>query len=282
MEVSDCCIFAKQNNNWNTMFFNREHTRTSFIQLDTQKCKACWKCIKNCPNQVIGKVDFFMHKHALIVNPDACTGCLSCISICKYEAYSIHKKTNHDTDKKRNGMLNNFLVNNLLLLCGLVTIFSGMVLQIGFHMGHDRTQAGSYGIQQQSIQYEQMRQIDTNKIVCGFNYTSWSDIHKVVIVCFSMMLIYHTYIHWKWYKGVITKNLINKNSQVIILTTLFLLVAATGFIPWFIDLSGGTSDSRMLFIEIHDKLTFVLIVFLVLHFVKRAKWYTSTYLKLKG
>ena len=71
------------------MFFNRKHTRTPFVQLDTQKCKACWKCIENCPNQVINKIDLPWHKHALIVKPDACIGCLNCVNICQYGAYSL-------------------------------------------------------------------------------------------------------------------------------------------------------------------------------------------------
>jgi hypothetical protein len=94
-------------------------------------------------------------------------------------------------------------------------------------------------------------------------------------------MVYHTYVHRKWYKGVITKHLIGKNKQVIILSVLFLLVAVTGLISWFIDLSGGNSIFRMLFIEIHDKLTLILIVFLVLHFIKRAKWFAAAYAKLK-
>jgi len=117
--------------------------------------------------------------------------------------------------------------------------------------------------------------------VNNFNaFALWSTIHKFVIVFFFLLMIYHTYVHWKWYKGIITKHLIGKNRQVIILSVLFLLVAVTGLIPWFIDLSGSTSILRMLFIEIHDKITFILIVFFILHFVKRAKWYATAYKKL--
>ena len=264
------------------MFFNREHTRTPFVQLDPQKCKACWKCIDNCQNQVINKVDFPWHKHALIVEPNACTGCLNCINICQYDAYSIIDGTKQKTEKQSKRTLNNFLINNLLLVSGLVMIFSGLVLQLGFHMGGpDEHQIGAHDVQSQSIQYEQLREIDTSKIVCGFNYSAWSDIHKFVIVFFSLLMIYHTYVHWKWYKGVFTKHLIGKNKQVIILSVLFLLVAVTGLVPWFIDLSGSTSIFRLLFIEIHDKLTFILIGFLILHIVKRAKWFATANAKLK-
>ncbi len=182
----------------------------------------------------------------------------------------------------RKRTLNDFLINNLLFVSGLVMIFSGLTLQLGFHMGGpDGHQHGAHGVQSRSMQYEQLREINTSKIVCGFNYRAWSDIHKVVIVLFLILMIYHTYVHWKWYKVIFTKNLIGKNRQVIILSVLFLLVAATGFVPWFIDLSGSTSILRMFFIEIHDKITLILIVFLILHFVKRAKWFANAYTKLK-
>jgi NAD-dependent dihydropyrimidine dehydrogenase PreA subunit len=264
------------------MFFNRNHKRTPFVQLDTRKCKACWKCIDNCTNLVIGKVDFANHKHALILQPYSCTGCLNCISICQYNAYSVTDVLKQKTEKMKRRTFNNFLINNLLLISGLLIIFSGLALQLGFHMGgHGEHQSGSRGMQFESMQYEQLRAIDTNKIVFGLNYADWSSIHKFVIVCFSLLMIYHTYVHWKWYKGVITKHLLGKNIQVITLSVLFLLVAVTGLIPWFIDLSGSSSVLRMLFIEVHDKITLILIVYFVLHFIKRAKWFSKTYAKLK-
>jgi 2-oxoglutarate ferredoxin oxidoreductase subunit delta len=264
------------------MFFNRKHTRTPFIQLDTKKCKACWECIKICSNQVISKVDIPWHKHALIVEPDACTGCLKCVSICQYNAYSISEGAKQKTEKISKRTFYNFLIDNLLLISGLMIIFSGLALQLGFHMGGpDEHHIITFEIQSQSMQYEQLREIDTNKIVWGFNYFAWTTIHKSVIVFFSLLMIYHTYVHWKWCNSVITKHLIGKNKQVIILSVLFLLVAVTGFVSWIIDLSGSTSIFRMLFIEIHDKLTFVLIVFFVLHFIKRAKWFSAAYAKLK-
>jgi NAD-dependent dihydropyrimidine dehydrogenase PreA subunit len=265
------------------MFFNSEHTRTSFIQLDTKKCKACWKCIEICPNQVIGKVDIPWHKHAKIVKHDDCTGCLNCIDICQYGAYSINDGTTQKTEKKRKHILNNFLINNLLFVFGLMMIFSGLTLQIGFHMGGpNRHQNGAHNVQFQSMQYEKLRATDANKTVFNFNYSAWSAIHKFVIVFFSLLMIYHTYVHWKWYKGVIAKHLIGKNRQLIILSVIFLLVAVTGLIPWFIDLLGGKGLIRMFFIEIHDKIALILIVFLVLHIVKRIKWFATIYAKLKG
>ena len=179
-------------------------------------------------------------------------------------------------NKKHN--FNNFIINNLLLVVGLAMMFSGLVLQIGFHMGEHQVDAPI--VQPQSIQYEQLRAIDITKIVCGFNYPDWSAIHKVVIVLFFLLMLYHAYVHWKWYKGVISKHLIGRNRQVIILSVLFLLVAVTGLIPWVIDLTGGSETLRMHFIEIHDKITLILIVFLILHIIKRLKWFSSAFGKL--
>jgi NAD-dependent dihydropyrimidine dehydrogenase PreA subunit len=59
---------------------------TSYINLDTHKCKACWECVEKCKNKVFEKVNVFFHKHTVIKNADKCTGCLKCLKACKYGA----------------------------------------------------------------------------------------------------------------------------------------------------------------------------------------------------
>jgi hypothetical protein len=191
-------------------------------------------------------------------------------------------KGKQDNVGQRKRVFYNFLINNLLLFFGLIMIVSGLILQLGFHAGESGEHHFDNQVNQsQSIHYEQLRGIDASKIVWGFNYSNWSATHKFAIVIFSFLMIYHFYVHLKWYKVVITKHLINKNRQVIILSVLFLLVAATGLVPWFIDLSGSTSILRLLFIEIHDKIALILLVYLILHFIKRKKWFNTTYVNLK-
>ena len=80
--------------------FNHKHTRTNYIQLNTRKCKACWKCIEVCLNRVINKIDLPWHKHARIAAPDECNGCLNCINICPHDAYSVFNADVHG-DKKQ-------------------------------------------------------------------------------------------------------------------------------------------------------------------------------------
>lgn len=254
--------------------FRRENTRTSHVQLDTGKCKACWKCLEDCPNQVIGKVDLPWHKHALIINPDKCTGCLKCIKACSYHAFSEIDKARQEPEKQKKKSLNKFTINHALLLSAIVMVLSGLILQLGFHIGEHR--GGVHGVSStQPIQYEMSRGIDTSKTVFGLNYHDWSVTHKFAIVLVTLLMIYHIYTHWKWVKAIIRKHLIRKNIQVITLSVLFLMVAVTGLVPWFVDLSGSTNILRLIFIEVHDKLALILIVYLVLHIYQRKKWLFS-------
>jgi len=142
-------------------------------------------------------------------------------------------------------------------------VFSGLLLQISYHMGHHGG-------------------IDTNHLVLGLNYFNWSDIHLISIVLVSIGIVFHIVLHWKWYMVVLQKRkLVFKNQQAILLTIVFLIVALTGYIPWFIKLGGGPELSRRDFIEIHDKITWVLLVYLVFHVTKRFKWYFTTFKKVK-
>lgn len=59
---------------------------TLYIQLYKKNCEACWKCISECPNQVIGRINILFHKHSRISEPDKCNGCLKCMKVCEYKA----------------------------------------------------------------------------------------------------------------------------------------------------------------------------------------------------
>ena len=65
-----------------------EYARTKYIQLNTRKCKACWKCLDICSNNVIDRINLPFHKHARIINSINCKGCLKCFNVCEYNALS--------------------------------------------------------------------------------------------------------------------------------------------------------------------------------------------------
>ncbi|PKN29299.1 MAG: hypothetical protein CVU64_08985 [Deltaproteobacteria bacterium HGW-Deltaproteobacteria-21] len=155
-----------------------------------------------------------------------------------------------------------FLTNLGLLLTGFTTALSGFVIQFAYHMGH-------HG------------HIEQSSLALGMDYGGWSHIHKVSIVIISLSAIVHIVLHWKWYKTVVRKKLLGKNRLVLTLTILFVIVALTGYIPWVIDLTGGREETRKGFIEVHDKLTFILLPYLVIHVTRRWRWFISSYKRLK-
>lgn len=78
---------------------HRSHRRgsrrntTAYIAINTKLCKACWKCVDACPKGVMGKMDFFFHRHARIVNPGDCIGCRACEKACPEGAIVALKRT---------------------------------------------------------------------------------------------------------------------------------------------------------------------------------------------
>lgn len=149
-------------------------------------------------------------------------------------------------------ILSRSIVNPGLFISAIVAAFTGMLIQIKFHIGHRGN-------------------IETNDYVLGINYSGWSGVHKFSIVILSLLMIYHIYKHWKWYSIVFKKRIFARHKQVLTLSVLFALVALTGLIPWFINMQDGSILIRKAFIEVHDKLAIVLILYLFLHIIKRYK-----------
>jgi ferredoxin len=241
---------------------SRESTRTTYIQLDTGKCIACWKCLAECRNHVIGRINLPWHKHSRFINSSECTGCLKCVNVCEHGA--LTKIFTTDTDRNASGikLKRSFVINLGLLIFGLAMSLSGFVIQFRYHMGHNSG-------------------IESDSTVSAIGYYNWTNIHKISIIIISILAIYHFVLHWRWYKTVILKKLLARNKQQLILTIVFILAAVTGYISWIIDLSGGAEIVRKSLIEIHDKITILLFVLLVIHMTSRLKWYITTLYRFK-
>lgn len=63
--------------------------RTEYIDFDSGKCQACWKCIEVCQKDVFEKINLVIYKHIKIVGRDNCIGCLKCIKACSHRAISL-------------------------------------------------------------------------------------------------------------------------------------------------------------------------------------------------
>lgn len=154
-----------------------------------------------------------------------------------------------------------FIVNLGLIISGLAMSLSGFVIQFKYHMGHNPV-------------------LESENSVLETGYINWTNIHKISIIVISILATFHFILHWRWYRTVIIKKLGDRNKLQIILLIVFIIVAITGYIPWIVDLTGGSEIVRKSFIEIHDKITILLFVLLVIHVTKRLKWYTASLDKL--
>ncbi len=142
-------------------------------------------------------------------------------------------------------------INLCLLVTSIALVSSGFILQFNYHMGN-------HG------------QIITTDTFWGMDYYFWSMFHKVNSLLCSIIVFLHLYVNYKWIKGVITKHLVDKHKQVFIFSSIFFVCAITGFTAWYFSLEANEL-SRKLFIEIHDKITLFLFIFLILHIWKRRK-----------
>jgi hypothetical protein len=146
------------------------------------------------------------------------------------------------------------LTNFGLLLATAAVVLSGLVIQFGYHMGHH----GS---------------IDQAHRVFGMGYMGWSLSHKITIVVLTVLVIVHTIGHWAWYRVVVRKSLYGKNKMATTLTVLFVLAAVTGYLPWIIDWTVQSQTARKGFIEVHDKITWLLSVCFIAHAIRRRRWF---------
>jgi hypothetical protein len=140
----------------------------------------------------------------------------------------------------------NMWVDILLIIPFFNMIFSGFLIQIFYHM----------------------KSFSSDSLVWGLNRADWLLFHKItVVIAFSLTLI-HLMLHYKWFIGVIRKNLYisgNKlTKRTFRLFIMFIIVSLTGLIPWVL---GFAPEARHQIIEIHDKAAIILTIYFLYHFV---------------
>jgi hypothetical protein len=168
-----------------------------------------------------------------------------------------------ETVKEGSRLMSSLATNLGLLLAGAAMVFTGFLIQFKFHMGHHR-------------------RIDAKAVVLGLDHSGWSSAHKISIIAISVLAIVHIVLHWNWYGTVLRKRLLSKNRLAVTLTIVFVLVAITGYVPWLAGLAGASVAVRRGFVEVHDKLSFVLFGCLLLHVTKRAEWFFRSFKKLSS
>ena len=211
--------------------------KTEYIRLDTRKCIACWKCVNSCPENVMDKVDLPWHKHAIIKNPKTCIGCQKCSKVCETGAISSSKDSYNKARTRYTPFAKTVYVT--LLLSTLALIFTGFAIQIKYHMGH-------HGY------------IDVNDTYIGMGYHTWSLIHKITSLIFAFTVTTHIYLQRKFLKH-------NRKTAIILLLT---ITALTGLLAWCCSLNDSLEIVRKSLIEIHDKITLLLSLVMIVHLLR--------------
>lgn len=158
----------------------------------------------------------------------------------------------------------NLPVDLILIVAGFFTAFSGLLLQFRYHAGR----------------------VPHNTCVFYFDYFEWTAIHKILSAAFFLVLCVHLYLHAGWYKSILRKKSFMKN-QTVILSLVLLMTSLTGLIPWMessfcILTSGEMPEAERHLVEIHDKVSLILVIYLALHVKSRFGWLSNKITKLFG
>lgn len=229
--------FCRKISEMNSHRFNRNHTLTDYIRLDTRRCIACWKCVNSCPENVMDKVDLPWHKHAIIKNPATCIGCLKCSKLCETGAISSRKSSQGNVGKHYTPFAKMVYIS--LLLSTMALIFTGFAIQFRYHMGN-------HGY------------IEVNDTFIGMGYHTWSLMHKTISVIFAVTVTVHIYLRRKFLKH-------NRKTAIILILT---ITALTGFFAWCCSFSESMELVRKALIEIHDKITLILSLVMIVHLLR--------------
>lgn len=203
-----------------------KRTVTAYIAMNPNCCKACWKCVGECPKKVIGKAGRLWHRHVAFINEDACIGCGKCIRICPNKVFCKLDKpvAVRKTDKGISYWL------EFLLPVAFVAL---AVTGIGLHIaGHGANLEAVY---------------------------KWGIAHIVASSFWLLSGMAHIKRHLSWYRALLTKGLANKRWIVCAVSLLFITVAVTGFLLMS-SMAHGASLGLL-----HYKLGLLLLVFSVVH-----------------
>ena len=167
---------------------------------------------------------------------------------CKAEFFQKRKDITH-----RKKWFSHFMVNLILLVLGLVTSFSGLIIQVHYHVTHHS---------------------DASMVLWG-DRSRWNSIHTWISIVFLIAVIYHVRAHRKWYQNTFKQQRSSKSKPTLLLTCLTIATTVSGLIPLFMSFFDASSGLRSSMIEIHDKIGILFLVIVFFHTLKRVKWYAA-------
>jgi ferredoxin len=151
--------------------FHRRNSATRFVELNTRNCQACWQCIEKCHKGVIGKIDVFGHRHARILRPDQCAGCLKCVGVCEHGAFQAIP------GKSEDGGTDHAIINNSFnkrAFISIAMLMAGVILPVSGIMNH-------------LYQFERLTP----------QRHFWMSVHNMAGILFLIFAIIHVTLNWR-------------------------------------------------------------------------------------
>ncbi|MCK9613828.1 MAG: DUF4405 domain-containing protein [Bacteroidales bacterium] len=145
----------------------------------------------------------------------------------------------------------NFWINLISLLPVSLLAFTGLLIQLNYHM----------------------KRYNDSCAVWGLDRADWLILHKACAVISIITILLHLYLHWNWLKMAFTKRRLKNGTRVkknsLWLSIIFLLATITSIISWFF-IEDKLQAKHV--IEIHDKLGIVLSILIIVHLIQHFSW----------
>ncbi len=151
---------------------------------------------------------------------------------------------------------NNFYIDLLNIAPFLIVMTSGLVLQVNYHMHH----------------------LPNGHLVLGLSRHGWLLLHKLSAILSLAGVTAHCMLHRKFIAAatgrIIARRSFTKVPLSYHLFILYALSSLTALASWIMPGRGPGGRSHL--VEIHDKLTLLLIILAAAHIISRAGWMWKT------
>lgn len=156
----------------------------------------------------------------------------------------------------------NFYLNLVNSLPFIILLFSGLMIQVNYHM----------------------HRLPDDYFVLGLTKHTWLLAHRISAAIAITGCIFHCVLHWKYIKAATRKFFIWKSGVKIFssyyLTIIGILTTVPVLLSWiFLNYS---DHLRSILVEIHDKLAILFMIIAFVHLISRTGWMLRTYRKIRS
>jgi NAD-dependent dihydropyrimidine dehydrogenase PreA subunit len=72
--------------------FRHKRGRNKVIRVVESNCTGCRRCLRRCRHRVLDTINDAKGAHVFVKNPNYCTACGDCVSVCKFNALELVTK----------------------------------------------------------------------------------------------------------------------------------------------------------------------------------------------